>query len=188
MTSKPLNPDAIRLEEAFFAEENRKLLEKLREEARVQERRDALAAVLRVDDPLVLDALVELDIDAQTALAFSLVPLVEVAWADGEIQPRERTALLEAAAKSGIAPGSTTCQLLENWLNRRPRAELHGTWKGYMQALVVQLDETQRVHLRDWVLGQARAVAEAAGGFLGLGSRVSQAEQDVLDELASLFG
>ncbi len=38
---KPLNPDAITIEEAFFAQENAKLLERLRQEARVQERREA---------------------------------------------------------------------------------------------------------------------------------------------------
>lgn len=187
MTSKPLNPDALRLEEAFFAEENCKLLEQLRSEAREQERRAALAAALRIDDPVVLDALVELDIDAHTALAFSLVPMVEVAWADGEIQPSERKALLEAAATQGVVAGSTTAQLLDNWLHRRPRPELHRTWKLYMQALVTNLDGTQRAHLRDSVLGQARAVAAAAGGFLGLGSKVSKPEQAVLDEVASLF-
>ena len=32
-------------------------------------------------------------------------------------------------------------------------------------------------------LGRARSIAEAAGGFLGLGKKVSTPEQSVLDEL-----
>jgi len=39
--------------------------------------------------------------------------------------------------------------------------------------------------LRDAVLGQAEVVANAAGGFLGLGDRVSAAERSVLRELSA---
>ncbi len=187
MTPNPLNPDAIRLEEAFFAQENRKLLEKMREEATAKERRAALAEALTVDDPVILDALVELDIDAQTATAFSLVPMIEVAWADGEVQAAERKALMDAAASRGIEPGSTTARLLENWLTRPPQRELHDTWRRYLEALAGKLDAEQRQHLRDRVIGNARAVAEAAGGFLGLGSKISKGEQAVLDEIEAIL-
>jgi hypothetical protein len=47
---------------------------------------------------------------------------------------------------------------------------------------------SERQPLRDAVLRQAREVAEAAGGFLGLGSKVSASEQAVLDDLARAFG
>lgn len=187
MTSNPLNPDAIRLEETFFAEENRKLLERMREEAKAKERRAALAEALTIDDPVILDALVALDIDAQTATAFSLVPMIEVAWADGEVQGGERKALLEAAATRGVEPGSTTARLLENWLTRPPQRELHDTWRRYMETLAAKLDGEQKRHLRDRVVGNARAAAEAAGGFLGLGSKISKEEQAVLDEIEAIL-
>jgi hypothetical protein len=75
MSDKTLNPDALRLEEAFFAQENSRLLEKLREESRQRERRDALRAAMGVKDEALIDALIELDIYPETAAAFSLVPL-----------------------------------------------------------------------------------------------------------------
>jgi hypothetical protein len=40
--------------------------------------------------------------------------------------------------------------------------------------------------LRETVIGQARAVAEAAGGFLGLG-KVSPAEDEMLRRLERAF-
>jgi hypothetical protein len=49
------------------------------------------------------------------------------------------------------------------------------------------LDPQARQRLRDEVMGRARAVAEAAGGFLGLGRKVSAAEEAVLRELAQAF-
>jgi len=45
------------------------------------------------------------------------------------------------------------------------------------------MSEVDRTEMRERVLGRARSVAEAAGGFLGLGSKVSEAEEQVLDEL-----
>jgi hypothetical protein len=41
--------------------------------------------------------------------------------------------------------------------------------------------------LKQDLLGRARVVAEAAGGFLGLGTRISSAEQAVLTELEQAF-
>ena len=187
MSDKTLNPDALRLEEAFFAQENSRLLDKLREESRQRERRDALRAAMGVKDEALIDALIELDIYPETAAAFSLVPLVVVAWADGEIQSREREAILEAANGRGIEKGSTTCQILENWLNHKPSDDVVTTWKHYVHEISASMDESRRATFRDGVLAQAKNVAEAAGGFLGLGSKVSDTEAEALEDLASAF-
>jgi len=40
--------------------------------------------------------------EPETVLALQLVPLAAVAWADGKIEPREREAVLKAAAAQGI--------------------------------------------------------------------------------------
>ena len=45
MDRDPLNPDATSLEDAFFAKQDAALLQKLKEQARVKERRDALREV-----------------------------------------------------------------------------------------------------------------------------------------------
>jgi len=50
-------------------------------------------------------------------------------------------------------------------------------WQAYVQALVATLDVEAREALQTELLGWARAVAAAAGGILGFGSRISQAEQ-----------
>ncbi len=184
---KELVPDAKNMEDAFFARENAQLLERLRREAREKERREALAAVLTVRDEGLIDALIGLDLYPETVVAFGLVPMVEVAWADGEISPKERKAILEAAARSGVEKGSTTFELLENWLQRKPGPELLRTWKHYVSAIGAQLEPDNQTALKDRVLGQARAVAEAAGGILGLGFKVSASEEKVLKDLEAAF-
>ena len=53
-------------------------------------------------DPDLLNLLLELGIDSETLAALTLVPLVEMAWADGSISAHERVAVLEAATLIGV--------------------------------------------------------------------------------------
>lgn len=181
-----LRKHAKALEESFFERENQRLLEKLREQAARERKRAILGEALKIDDDKLLDHLVELDLSPETIVALTLVPLVEVAWADGEIQVREREAILRAAEERGVAAGSINHQLLSNWLLRQPSASLLEVWRHYAKALLLSLDDDERRLMRERTIDSASAVAEAAGGFLGFGS-ISAAERAVLDELASVF-
>jgi hypothetical protein len=177
------------LEEAFFKKQHEQQLAKLRQEQQRAEAREALAAASGItDDPALLDRLVSLGIHAETLAALTLIPLVEVAWADGKMEARERDAVLRGAESSGITPGSPSYGLLEIWTHDRPAPDLLATWKAYIGALVEELSADQKWHLEERIIGRARAVAEAAGGFLGLGSRVSAEEEAMLGELQRAFG
>jgi hypothetical protein len=57
-------------------------------------------------------------------------------------------------------------------------------WKDYVRALAETMSAEDRRFFKGRVLDRARGVAEAAGRFLGIGSKVSVAEQKVLGELA----
>lgn len=175
------------LEEAFFAEQDATLRRRLREADAVKAKRDALFAASGISDAAALDELVALGITAETLAALSLVPLVAVAWADGEIDAREREAALSGAEQAGLVKGGTGYDLLEGWLAKRPGPDLFAAWKGYVAALSPTLDAHARETLKAEVLGRARAVAEAAGGFLGFGSRVSEAERAALAGLEGAF-
>jgi hypothetical protein len=56
-----------------------------------------------------------------------------------------------------------------------------------VQQLCAQIPPAEQHALRDELIGRARHVAEAAGGFLGLGNKVSSAEEAVLEKLAGAF-
>ncbi|HKQ63022.1 MAG TPA: hypothetical protein VJS92_17150 [Candidatus Polarisedimenticolaceae bacterium] len=188
MDRHPINPDAKSLEDAFFARENAKLLERLRAQATRQERHAALRQALPNADEPTLDHLIELGVRPETALAVLLVPLTAVAWADGSIDPRERDAILRAAEQHGVARESPAHALVESWLAVRPGAEIVEAWKRYVRAIWPTLTENERQAFRERAVGTARAVAEAAGGFLGLTSRVSAAERATLEELGEVLG
>lgn len=175
------------LEEQFFAKQNRELLEKLRAQGAAEERRSALAEASGIHSEALLDHLIAHDITAETFAALSLIPLVAVAWADGEIQGNEREAILKAAADSGMAADDSSYRLLEGWLEERPGSDLLDTWKEYIRAFSSAADDAVAGILKEEILGRARSVAHAAGGFLGLG-KVSTEEESVLDELEASFG
>lgn len=175
------------LEEQFFARHERELIARVRQEAEETAKKEALAEASGIRDEEVLDRLAALGLDAGTVAALGLVPLVEVAWADREIQAREREAVMKAAGEAGATEGTAAHALLTGWLDQRPSPDLLEAWKGYVAALVASLDVAERQALRDGILDRARDVAGAAGGFLGMGS-VSAAERAKLEELEAAFG
>lgn len=179
------------LEEKFFLQRDMELLQSLREKAASEKRKEALATASGITDDDLLDQLIELDVSAETVAALFLVPLIAVAWADGSIDTAERQAVLGAAEQKGIQKNHPGYQLLESWLNQKPDIELVSVWKGYAAALSQTLHEAAKDALKDALkedlLRRARAVAEATGGLLGLGNRISKSEQAVLDELEQAF-
>jgi len=183
---KGLTATARALEDSFFAQENERILRELRAASAREEKKKAIREHLKITNSEVLDALVDLEVEPETLVAFTLVPLVEVAWADGEIQPKEREAIIKAAVEGGVEEDSPTAHLLRNWLEMRPDPQLLETWRAYIDELKSSLGEASWKEMKKSVMGRARAIAEAAGGFLGLGS-ISAAEKKMLEELEWAF-
>jgi len=176
------------LEELFFAKQDAALTERLRERRTEHDHREELRRVCAVQDEHLLQTLVNLDIQAGTYTALSLVPLVTVAWANNRIEHGERLTILEAAAEAGIAPGADSYRLLETWLAERPGRELFEAWKEYIVAVLRALDPAIRSDFRDGILNRSRMVARASAGLINwLGGGVSPAEKRVLDEIETLF-
>ncbi|MBC8356053.1 MAG: TerB family tellurite resistance protein [Planctomycetes bacterium] len=170
------------LENSFFAQRDRELMQKLRQ----QVQQEALSDACGIKSPEVLERLTNANISAETITALTLVPLIAVAWADGKIATEERDAIRSATESAGIEAESVCRQLLDAWLSEAPGPELVDAWKGYIQALAASASTDAVETLRNDVLDHAREIASAAGGILGLGS-ISKSEQSVIDDLASAF-
>ena len=187
MADKALTDRRKALEEQFFTKHNEELRQKLLKSQEKEASREALAHVAGDAHPEVLNKLVELGIGPETWAALEIIPLVEVAWANAQVETKERGAILAAAEANGIEAGSPSHDLLEDWLTHRPDARLLATWAEYIVGLCAGLDPAQKSTLRDEIVGRARTVAEAAGGFLGLGNKISPEEEVVLQQLAKPF-
>ena len=185
----PQSPEGLRdrgrsLEDEFFRREDQRLIARLNELKATETTRAALANASGITTPAVLDNLMELGIRAETVAALSLVPLVEVAWADGALDAKERRTILDRA---GVAHGSTERALLETWLDRRPDPRLLTAWTLLVQGMCNQLGRDEAARLKTDLLERARAVAAASRGLFGLGSKVSSVEAARLAQLEAAF-
>jgi tellurite resistance protein len=186
MSNEFLGDRRVALEEAFFSKENERLRQRLRDMDHARERKQALSAASGITDDAALDRLAALNIGSDTLAALSLVPLVTVAWADGDIDDKERRVLLSKASEMGLGQQDVSYQIFERWLAEPPPPSLLAAWKDYIGALAAALKPEERRALQHELLNRARAVAGAAGGFIGFGG-ISPSEAKVLKELEQTF-
>jgi hypothetical protein len=171
------------LEDEFFRREDQRLVRRLNELKALEASREALATASGISDPAVLKQLMDLGIHSETVAALSIVPLVEVAWADGSLDANERRAVVERA---GVGRGTPAGELVEAWLDRRPDPRLLTAWKHMIQGMCGHLGPEGAARLKASLLERARAVAAASGGLLGI-AKVSRAEAAMLATLEAAF-
>ncbi len=175
-----------RLEDAFFLKRDAELLARQRELAKMHHTRKALEEVSGITNPDILARFIDLDIEPAVLASLAVIPLVEVAWADGEVHADERVAIHEAAAALDKGRRKIDTALLDSWLTHRPPKKLLDAWMHYVVGLCQSLTPEQRDDLQASLLGRAAKVAEAAGGFLGLG-KISADEKIVLEKMERAF-
>ena len=167
------------LEEEFFSRKEKELIDKMRVRAAADEQRRRLGEQAGVADEEVLKDLQELGYTPETVMLLHLVPLIQTAWAEGGVSPRERDLIVKAARSRGIAAGSPADQQLELWLTQRPSDALFDkTLRAIRAILEAQSPETRAASEKD-LLSLATAIAAASGGIVGFRS-VSEEERQIL--------
>lgn len=157
--------------------------------ARRDTRREVLplsGGELLIENVELQTSLASLGLHAETLRAIGMIPMVEVAWADGRLAPEERAAILEAADSLGLERGSESYALLSSWLAAAPDPEIFQAWRDFVETLIPRLSIEGQLRLKGHVVDRARAVARAAGGVVGL-RRVSGREERVMIRLAAVF-
>ena len=176
------------LEEEYFRKHQAKLLEKLREHGRLEEISEALAVKLQIDNPELLRRIIALGVTLDTGPAFLLLPLVQVAWAEGAVTDRERQTVLALAEERGVEKTSAASAQLQQWMQARPGNQLFDTAIEAIKSGLSVLSPEERAQRIKRIVDACRQVAEASGGLsrlLKLGSGVSSEEESLLDGIAS---
>lgn len=174
------------LNERFFKDMDAQLVEQMRVEMHRDKEVEALAEASGLSDTALLEELVSAGVTTETMSAFRLVPLVAVAWSDGNLHPNEREAVLKAASAKGITDDSASYGLLASWLDEKMPDSLLDAWKEYAAALIQNISGAAQATLNSEIVGGAEQIAIAAGGFLGLGS-ISASEAGVITDLKNVF-
>jgi hypothetical protein len=176
------------LEAAYFQNQDAKLLEKLRESARLEEVAVALAEKLQVDNPALLRQVMDFGVTRDTAPAFLLAPLVQVAWAEGAVTEQEHKTVLRLAGTRGVEERSPAHVQLLAWLRERPADALFDTATEVIKVGLSVLPPGEREERIMRIVQACHEVAEASGGLarlLGLGRGVSGEEASLLDTITT---
>jgi hypothetical protein len=185
--TKDIFEERERAEEAvYFRGQDEKLIEKLRENARLEEIVKALAGSLQASNPELLRRVMALGITLETGSAFLLAPLVQVAWASGKVTERERATVLRLAGDRGVEEGSPAQALLLEWLQKRPSDTLFETAIEVLKSGLAVVPPDLREDRIKRIVQACHEVAEASGGLarlLGLVSGVSHKEETLLDAI-----
>lgn len=177
------------LEAEYVVKHEAELLEKLRAQAKLDEVAAALAVKLKVSDPDLLRRIMGLGVTLETGAAFLLAPLVQVAWAGGEVTEAERDTVLRAAISRGVERESPSYAQLVAWLGNRPSDALFDAALQAIKAGLGVLPPEEHAERVKRIADGCHEVAEASGGgirrILGLGAGVSHEEEQLLEVITA---
>jgi hypothetical protein len=170
-------------EDEYFLKKDRELIEQIRQKAKAQEQLRALGEEIGVANPDVSRELADLGFTPETVRLLPLIPVIEVAWAEGGITDAERKMVVDLARGRGIEVGSTADLQLTEWLARRPEDSLFRRAGSLISVLV---ESGGRVEVTpDDIIKYCEAIADASGGLFGIIRRVSPDERAILSRIAS---
>lgn len=182
-TNNPLEPLERAQEESYFHRQDQKLIDQMREKlARERSAEDIRAETGLTDDALV-EQLAALGVKKATIPVLHLVPLLQVAWADGEIQDGERELLLEAAEATGVTEGEAR-EAFEGMLVKRPPQAYFDAAISFIRHMVAALPGGESAKAKANLVDLAYQIADASGGVFGLWGRVGDEEKVALRSIA----
>jgi hypothetical protein len=178
----PLADRGRSLEEEYFRAKDRELIEKMKRAAAAEETRQQLRTRSGLQDPELVKELEALGFTPDTVDLLPFVPLVQVAWAQGDVDDAERKLLVRLARTRGIAEGSAADRQLADWLSHRPSADVFARATRLVRAVLQS--PAQQSMTADDLVKYSESIAEASGGIFGL-KRISPEERAVIEALAA---
>jgi hypothetical protein len=175
------------MEANYFRQQDALLIEKLRQQSTFDEIAAAVADKLKVDNPDLLQRVRHLGITAETASAFLMAPLVQVAWGGNNVSREERQTILLLGRERGVAEGSPAEAQLLKWLEVRPDDELFETSVEVIKYSLTVLPHYEQEERIKRIVDACREVAKASGSkiswVLGLFDGINSSEASVLDTI-----
>ena len=150
-----------------------------------------MAESLGTDDEKILRALQALGFTRETVVLLHLVPLVQVAWAEGRVTQRERRLIFAAARLRGIKDGTSAYEKLAGWLDFQPTQEFFEKALSLVREVLRALPPEEHESGKLEFLSLCTEVAEASGGatgFVGGGRRICTEEQELISRIMRELG
>ena len=169
------------LEDDYFRKKDRELVEKLQRAAAAETARADISKATGLSDPALADELLALGFTGETVALLPIVPIVQVAWAEGGVSAAERDLIVKFARGRGIAAGSAADTQLSAWMSARPSEEVFTRAGRLIRAM---LDSGGAGLNADDLVAYCENIASASGGVFGIG-KISGEERALLSKLVS---
>ena len=176
--------DSRKRQDESFRSQDGDLIERLRRASVAEQERHVLETHTGIHDAAMLEQLQELGFTPATIALLPLIPVLQVAWAEGRISGAERTAILNLARARGIEIGNDADHQLIEWLDRPPSPDTFGKATRLIAAMVEDPTEALQDMSADDLLRYCEQIAHASGGIFGIGV-VSTDERKALEQITS---
>ena len=171
-------------EEEYFRRKDRELVEKLRKASESSAARAALEASSGIHDPAMLQELEALGFTPHTVSLLPIIPIVQVAWAEGGVSDSERALIVQFARERSVEAGSAADEQLQQWLTERPSEEVFVRATRLIRAMLDHPEGQGATLSVDDLVHRCEEIAAASGGILGFG-RISGEERALLGRIQS---
>jgi DNA-binding phage protein len=173
-------------EDDYFRKKDRELIEKMRQTAAAERATNELRSKTGLSDPELLKSLQDLGFTPDTIGVLPLVPIVQIAWAEGGVSAAERDLIVKFARERGIAAGTPADALLQAWMARKPSDAVFAHAARLVRAM---LDAgASGGDAASWsaddLIKYAENIAAASGGVFGLG-KISSEERATLAQITA---
>ena len=169
------------LDDDYFRKKDRELVGKIQRAAEAERARADMGRAAGLSDPALAQELLDLGFTAETVVLLPLVPILQMAWAEGGITKEERDLVVRFARGRGIAEGSAADLQLTSWMTNRPDEAVFTRAGRLIRAM---LDSGSDTALNaDDLVDYCETIASASGGVFGIG-RISAEERKLLSGLA----
>ena len=172
------------LEEEYFRKKDRELIEKIRQAAATEQARKDLGRKAGLEDPQLIQELQDLGFTPETVGLLPLVPVIQMAWAEGGITKAERELILRLARSRGIEAGSAADRQLTEWLTHQPAEAVFARATRLIRAMLDSTPGQTGDLSADDLVKYCEEIASASGGMLGIG-RISAEERALLSSIAA---
>lgn len=171
-------------EDKYVHDREQEKIDKIRRERQLKaiqaEETEGIAHILNTTDEIAAEALA-LGFDKKTSRILHLVPLLQVAWADGDVDQDEKEAILSAARRNGVDDRSEAYDFLSLLMEKQPS----DTFFSRVHAVIASLIESESLEKAD-LFREMENVADASGGLFGFG-KTSASEKKLISELKTIL-
>ncbi|HLG53834.1 MAG TPA: hypothetical protein VI485_00800 [Vicinamibacterales bacterium] len=170
------------LENEYFKNKDRELIERMRKAAAAKQAHSDLSRTSGLTDPALVQDLLDLGFTPDTISLLPLLPVLEIAWAEGGITAAERDLIVRLARSRGITENSAADRQLTEWMATRPDARVFERAGRLIAATLASTGQETATLSVDDLVQYCEKIAAASGGILGLG-KISPEERALLSRI-----